>query len=86
MLGKSEAAGTTATVYIEHTQLLYWLIENITLKVYFPQFLLADRLCAAFNEILQGMLKAKKNNTQSEETKQAPEPDSDMTQLLEGSD
>lgn len=36
---------------------------------------------SAFNEILQGMVKCEKN--QSEETKQAPDLHLDVTQLLE---
>ena len=41
--------------------------------------------CLACNKKLQGIPKGEKN-TQSEETKQASEPDSDMTQMLKSSD
>lgn len=51
---------------------------------YLPQILLPNTSCLAFKKRLQGMLKCMQN--QSEEAKQASEPDSDITQISEVSE
>lgn len=65
-----------ATPNIKHSQTPSKININ-TLNACLPQFLLPDITCLAFNTKLKGMPKDKEK--QSEEIKQASEPDLDMT-------